>query len=162
MLHDDRAHENLDGAHILQWDLALASGLDQSEGRAELLLRDGAGSVNLVSENQEGNTLELLDGKESIQLSLGLQETLAVLAINQEDNAVDFGEVILPDTAGLLMSTEIKGSEFDVGDRELLRGGVESGLESGQTVVLQHVKQGGLSGIIKTEEEDLGVLVEQT
>lgn len=66
LLHDDRAHENLDGAHVLQWDLALASGLDQSEGRAELLLRDGAGSVNLVSKNQEGNTLELLDGKESL------------------------------------------------------------------------------------------------
>lgn len=39
--------------------------------------------------------------------------------------------------------------------------GVKSRLENGQAVVLQHMKQCGLSGVIKTEKEDLGVLVEQ-
>jgi len=67
LLHDNRAHEDLDGAHVLQWDLALASGLDQTKGRAELLLRDGAGGIDLVSENQERNTLQLLDGKKGLR-----------------------------------------------------------------------------------------------
>lgn len=67
LLHNDGAHEHLNGAHILQWDLALASSLDQSEVGAELLLRDSAGGVNLVSENEEGHTLQLLDGKESLR-----------------------------------------------------------------------------------------------
>ena len=43
-----------------------------------------------------------------IQLSLGLQETLAVLAINQEDNAVDLSKVILPDAAGYLRARNKK------------------------------------------------------
>jgi hypothetical protein len=39
--------------------------------------------------------------------------------------------------------------------------GVKSRLEGGQAVVLQHVKESSLSGIVKTEEKDLGILVEQ-
>jgi hypothetical protein len=38
---------------------------------------------------------------------------------------------------------------------------MQSGLKSGQAVILQHVKQSGLSGIVETEEEDLGILVQQ-
>ena len=43
-----------------------------------------------------------------------------------------------------------------------IRTGMKSRLQSGQTVVLQHVEQSRLSGIVETEEENLGVLVEQT
>lgn len=39
------------------------------------------------------------------------------------------------------------------------RGGERTGLEDGYTVVLQHVQQRCLSGIVKTEEEELCVLV---
>jgi hypothetical protein len=40
--------------------------------------------------------------------------------------------------------------------------GVKGRLESSQAIVLQHMKQCGLSGVIQTKKEDLGVLVEQT
>jgi hypothetical protein len=39
------------------------------------------------------------------------------------------------------------------------RGGERTGLENGYTVVLQHVQKRCLSGIVKTEEEKLCVLV---
>ena len=39
--------------------------------------------------------------------------------------------------------------------------GVKSRLKGSKTIVLQHVKKGGLSGVIEAEEENLCVLVEQ-
>jgi hypothetical protein len=38
-----------------------------------------------------------------IQLGLRLEETLTILGIDQEDNTVDLGKVILPDTAGYVI-----------------------------------------------------------
>lgn len=70
LLHDNRAHKDLNGAHVFQWDLALAGGLDQPKSRAELLLGNGARGVNLISENQEGNTLQLLNSKQSLMFPL--------------------------------------------------------------------------------------------
>jgi len=40
--------------------------------------------------------LELLHGEKSIELSLGLGETLMILGIDEEDDSGDFWEVILP------------------------------------------------------------------
>ncbi len=39
---------------------------------------------------------------------------------------------------------------------------MKRGLHDGHTVVLQHVEKSRLSGIVETEEEELGVLVKQT
>lgn len=90
------------------------------------------------------------------------------------------------------MTTEIECGEPDVTNCQLLRGWlrhkvsatqapawdsrtarrrkggfsrltrVKRGLHDGHTVVLQHVEQSRLSGIVETEEEELGVLVKQT
>lgn len=61
LAHDDGAHEDLDGADVPERDLALTRGLVEAELVAELLLRDGAGGVDLVAEDKEGNVGELLD-----------------------------------------------------------------------------------------------------
>lgn len=39
---------------------------------------------------------------------------------------------------------------------------MKSRLEDGHSVVLQHMEEGCLSGIVKTKEEELCVLVEET
>lgn len=67
---------------------------------SHLVLRDSIRVVNLVAENDEGNLGELLHGEEGVELGLGLTESLVVLGINKEDNAVDLGEVVAPDTSG--------------------------------------------------------------
>jgi len=38
---------------------------------------------------------------------------------------------------------------------------VECGLQSSQSVILEHVQKGSLSGIVQTKEEDFSVLVQQ-
>ena len=78
----------------------LAGSSVQSEGIPQLLLRNGSLRVNFVSEHEEGDLGKLLDREKSIELRLGLVEALNVLRIDEEDDAVDFGEVVLPQTAG--------------------------------------------------------------
>src|SRR5688572_14690870 len=67
LLHDNRAHKDLNRANVLQWDLALACGLEQSKSRAKIFFRDGEGGINLVSKDQEGNMFQLLDGKKGLR-----------------------------------------------------------------------------------------------
>lgn len=66
----------------------------------EPVLGDGAGVVDLVTEDDKRYLGQLLHGEEGVKLSLGLGEALLVLGIDKEYDAVDFGEVISPDTAG--------------------------------------------------------------
>lgn len=63
---------------------------------SELLLTNGSARVNLVSEDEERNFGELLDGQESVELSFRFWESLKVGAVDEEDNAIHFGEVVTP------------------------------------------------------------------
>ena len=63
----------------------------------ELLLADGASRVDLVAEDEERNFGELLNGKQRVELSLGLWESFVVNAIHKEDDTVDLGEVVTPE-----------------------------------------------------------------
>lgn len=110
---------------------------------SELVLADGVGVVDLVSEDQEGDLGELLHGQESVKLGLGLGETLNVLGVNQEDDTADFGKVVLPQTTSwkkkstsilttlrklqmsssltLLVTTQVESREPVVANNKLLR-----------------------------------------
>ena len=63
---------------------------------AELVLADSSRGVNLVSEDQEGDLAEVLDGKKGVELGLGFGESFEIGAIDEEDDAVDLREVITP------------------------------------------------------------------
>lgn len=58
------------------------------------------GVVNLVAEDNKGDVGEGIPVQEEIEFVLGLRESLGVDGVDQEDDTVDFGEVISPDTAG--------------------------------------------------------------
>lgn len=98
--HNDAAHEDLDRSDTLERHLALTSGLVQTKLVTQLILTDGIGVVDLVSENQERNLGELLHGQEGVQFGLGLVETLMVNGIAEEYNSRNLGEIVLPQTAG--------------------------------------------------------------
>jgi hypothetical protein len=98
--HDDAAHEHLDRPDALERHLALARGLVHAELVAELVLRHGVRVVDLVAQDQHGHLGQLLHGQQRVQLGLGLGEPLVVLGVHQEDDAVHFREVVLPEAAG--------------------------------------------------------------
>jgi len=52
------------------------------------------------------------------------------------------------------VTAEIECGELDVADAKLFRGRVKSGLEHGNTIVLQHMEKRSLSGIVKTKEQE--------
>jgi hypothetical protein len=97
--HNNRAHEQLDRPDALQRDLALASSLVEAKLVSHLILGDGIGVINLVAENHERHLGKLFHREKSIELGLGLGESLVVLGVDKEDDTVDLGEVISPDTA---------------------------------------------------------------
>lgn len=94
--------------------------------------------VDLVAEDDEGNFGELLHGQKGVELSLGLREALVVLCVDEEDDSVNLGGVVAPDTAGcgklvwvgtgkawertLLVTAEIEGGETDIANGEFLGG----------------------------------------
>ena len=84
--------------------------------------------VNLVSENEEGDFAQLLHREKCVQLGPALGETLEVFSVDEEDDAADFREVVFPETARLLVATEVEGGELAVADGELLRGCEMGGL----------------------------------
>lgn len=144
--HDDRAHEDLDRPDALEGHLALSCGLVQAQLPAQLVLGHGVRVVDLVTKNHEGHLAQLLHRQEGVELGLGLGEPLEVLGVHEEHDAVDFGEVVSPQTAGccsssstesayffssficrvsnvhtLLMATEIKRCEFHISNCQLFR-----------------------------------------
>lgn len=105
----------------------------------QLLLADGVGMIDLVAEDQEWRLLQLFHAEQRIELGLALGEALWVLGIDEEDDAGDLGEVVLPQAARLLVATEVEGGETTAADAQFFAGGVQRGLEDGDAVVLQHV-----------------------
>lgn len=94
--HNNGAHENLNWPDALQRHLALAGSLIQSKLVSKIILGDGIWVVNLVAKDDKWDLLKLLHGEKSIELGLGLGETLVILSIDEEDNAGDLWEVVLP------------------------------------------------------------------
>ena len=65
----------------------------------ELVLAHSARRINLITEDEEGDLRELLDGEQSVEFCLRLGEPLEVGTVDEEDDTVDFGEVVPPEAA---------------------------------------------------------------
>lgn len=121
--HDDGAHEDLDRSDVrAQVAAASAGGLQQVEGVLHFVLAHGLWRVDLVTQDEERNVLQLRHGQERVQLFLGLCESLWICHVNQIHDTVDLWEVVLPQSSGLLMSTQVEGRESDVTNGQLLAG----------------------------------------
>ena len=64
----------------------------------QLLLANSAHSINLVTQDQERNLGKFLNGEKGVEFGLGLGESFEVGGVDQEDDTIDFGEVISPKT----------------------------------------------------------------
>jgi hypothetical protein len=160
---DHAAHEDLNGADVVsQGGLVLASGLVETKGLTELGLRGGLGDVDLVAKHKEGDGLQIVGREQPVELPLGLRETVAVHAVNKENNGIHVGVVILPHLAGSGVATEIVGPESDAAQSQFLHRGVEGRVVDGKAVILEHVKKGSLSCIVEAQEKDLCAFVVET
>ena len=159
-LHN-RAHVSLNGADTVS-NLSILSGGINTKSLLELGLGHGTGLVNLVSENEERDLGELISGQKFVKFLTRLLETGLVGTVDEEDNSLDGGEVALPQSTGTLVTTEIMSLEADLSDHELLKLRTAGGLMGDQLIVTEHMKEGSLTGIVETEEQDTSLLVDET
>ena len=75
--------------------------------------------------------------------------------------SLHLGVIILPHAAGDFVASEVKGLEVDARQLQLLAGRVLSGLVLYHSIVLEHVHERGLAGVVEAQEQDLGILVVQ-
>ena len=136
--------------------------------------------INLIPQYQKRRLVQLLHTQQGVQLGFTLGEAFGVLGVDHEDDAGDFGEVVFPQPARLLVPAEVEGGEAAGADGEFFARGVEGGLEDCYAVVFEHVEElGGLcvlgrvrrmliqvfvsyccfAGVVEAEEEEFGVFI---
>jgi hypothetical protein len=107
----------------------------------ELILAHSVGVVDLVAQHEEGSLAQVLHAEQRIELGLALGEALGVFGVDEENDTADFGEVVLPQAAGLLVTAQVESGEAAAADGELFGCRVEGGLEDCDAVVLEHVEE---------------------
>jgi hypothetical protein len=66
---------------------------------SQLILTDRIRVVNLVTQYHERDLAQLLHAQQSVELGFRFGETLVVLGVNEEYDAGNFWEIVLPETA---------------------------------------------------------------
>ena len=72
------------------------------------------GQILLVGEDQEDGIPQLILVQHALKLLPGLDNTVAIVAVNNEDNALGVLEVVSPQRTDLVLTTDIPHGELDV------------------------------------------------
>jgi hypothetical protein len=83
------------------------------------LLQRGAlwwayGQILLVGEDQEESVPQLILVQHSLELLTGLNNTIAIVAVDNEDDTLCVLEVMPPERTDLVLTTDIPHGELDV------------------------------------------------
>lgn len=70
--------------------------------------------ILLVGEDQKNGISELILVQHALQFLSGLNNTIAIIAVNNEDDALSVLEVMSPQRSDLVLSTDIPYSELNV------------------------------------------------
>ena len=95
--------------------------------------------VNLVSEDNNWEVLQLWHLEQAIELSLGFSESILVCGINHENNSIDSTGIFSPSFSGLHVSSEIIRIELDIADSHLCLMRMYSRVRLGEFIALKHV-----------------------
>ena len=115
-----------------------------SEGVQAKLVGDlsgvhGVGQILLVGEDQEKSITELVLVEHALELLTGLDDTVAIVGVNDEDDTLGVLEVMSPERTDLVLSTDIPHGELNVLVLDCLD--VET-WGDGQRIVLSRAKAG--------------------
>lgn len=115
--------------------------------------------ILLVGEDKEKSISELILVQHALQLLAGLNNTIAIVGIDNEDDTLGVLEVMSPERSDLVLSSDIPHGELNV----LVLDGLDvesDGWDSGDDFTeLQLVENGGLSGGIQTNHQDSHLLL---
>ena len=74
----------------------------------------GVGQILLVGEDQEQRIPKLVLVQHSLQLFTGFDDTVTIVAVDHEDDALSVLEVMPPQRPNLILSTHIPHGELNV------------------------------------------------
>lgn len=72
------------------------------------------GKILLVGEDQENGIPQLILVQHALELLPGLNDTVAIVAVDNEDDALGVLEVVSPQRSDLVLTTDIPDGELDV------------------------------------------------
>lgn len=70
--------------------------------------------ILLVGEDQEGSIAQLILVQHALQLLTGLNDTIAIVAVDDEDDTLGVLEVVPPERTDLVLTTDIPHGKGDV------------------------------------------------
>jgi len=119
----------------------------------------GIGQILFVGENQKNGIPQLILVQHTLQLLSGLNNTITIVAVNDEDDTLSVLEVMSPQWSNFVLSTNIPHGELDVLVLDGLN--VESNCRNGcdNFTKLQLVENGSLSGSIQTDHQNSHLLL---
>jgi len=119
----------------------------------------GIRQILLVGEDQENSIPELILVQHTLQLLSGLNNTITIVAVDNEDDTLRVLEVMSPQGSDLVLSTNIPYGELNVLVLDSLN--VESDCRDGcdDFTELQLVEDRGLSGSIQTNHQNSHLLL---
>ena len=113
-----------------------------------------AWQVLLVGEDEKDGVAELFLGEHLMELLAVLFDSLSIVGVNDEDEALRVGVVVSPEKSNLVLTTDIPHIERDV----LVLDGLDVEADGGDGVddltELKLVKDGGLAGGIEANHEN--------
>mmetsp|Transcript_23679 Transcript_23679/g.73377 ORF Transcript_23679/g.73377 Transcript_23679/m.73377 type:complete len:211 (+) Transcript_23679:43-675(+) len=156
LLHN-AAHEDFHGPRRAVGRLALLASRHtvDPETRDELILRHCLREVDLVAKDHERRLLELLSAEQLVEFHLRLVDAAFVGGVNNENDAVDLGEVVRPKPASLRMAShvdclQLDATELELFDVRMVRRAMGVDLIGGQLP-----EERGFPSVVKTEEKNL-------
>merc|ERR1711934_503637 len=98
-------------------------------------------------------------GEHAVQLLLGLLNTLAIVAVHHEDDALGVLVVVAPQWANLILATDIPHGERNVLVLDSLHVEADGGDGGHDLTKLELVEDGGLTGGIEADHKNAAVLL---
>jgi hypothetical protein len=122
----------------------------------------GVGQILLVGEDKEKSITELVLVEHALELLTGLDNTVAIVGVDDEDNTLGVLEVMSPERTDLVLSTDIPHGELNVLVLDSLDveacNGVESSAPSSRHSA-RGVKIEGPRGVCRCYEPIVGMVV---
>jgi hypothetical protein len=116
--------------------------------------RHGVGQILLVGKDQEDGITKLFFVEHSVQLISGSIDSISVVGIDDEDDAVRVLVVMSPERSDLVLPTNVPDSEGNVLVLDAFHVEADGGDGSDDFAELQLVKDGGFAGGVQTDHQD--------
>ncbi len=87
---------------------------DSSKTASKEMREDAYGKILLVSEDEEDSVPQLVLVEHALELLPGLDNTIAIVAIDDEDDTLGVLEVVSPERTDLVLTADVPHGELDV------------------------------------------------